>query len=154
MADRPHILFNRKKQKYVRRIRIMEPDGQSMTVFTADRFTGPYTKMREHFHPLGMNSGEFDLAEDGEGHGCIYFEKVPAETGCTELSEDRTGVNEVYSFHFPHPEGPPAVRKVKTHFVRKGRHSLLIAGTTGCRPNPTEAAGDSFHGPFAPLPDP
>lgn len=155
MADRPHILYNAATGKYVCWIKIMERDGQSMTVLTADRFAGPYTKVREHFRPNGMNAGDFDLCRDEAGRGYIYFEKVHTETVCAELSADYTDVNGTYSSHFPHPEGPPAVREATAHFIRKGRHYLLTSGTTGYRPNPAEAAaGDGYHGPFTVLKDP
>jgi hypothetical protein len=59
-----------------------------------------------------------------------------------------------YSTHFPR-SNPPFVREAPAHFVRNGRHYLLTSGTTGYRPNPSEAAiATDWHGPFQVLGDP
>ena len=154
-ADRPHILYNEKTKKYVCWIKVMHTDGrQTQTVLVADALTGPYTKVRENLQPLGMNGGDFDLAQDVDGKAYYYFEKVHSMTVCAELSDDYTDVNGKYSTHFPHI-GPPYVREATAHFLRNGKHYLVTSGTTGYFPNPSEVAvSDNWHGPFTVLGNP
>ena len=149
--DRPHIIYNKNTKKYICWVKVMS-DEQRSTVLTADKLTGPYTKVREGLMPLGMSAGDFDLAVDEEtGKGYYYFEKVHTETICAELSDDYTDVNGVYSSHFPHPY-PPFVREATAHFMRGGNHYLITSGTTGYLPNPSEAAvSANWHGPFTVL---
>ena len=153
--DRPHILYNEKTKKYVCWLKIMNADRtQSMTVLAADSILGPYTKVRENLKPLGMSSGDFDLAKDDQGKAYYYFERVHSELICVELTEDYTDVTGVYSRHFPQPY-PPYVREAPAHFERNGRHYLITSGTTGYSPNPSEVAvADDWHGPFTVLGDP
>ena len=154
--DRPHILFNARTKKYVCWLKIMNADNtQSFTVLTADRLLGPYTKVCERLYACGMNCGDFDLAAAPDGKAYVYFERVHSETICADLTDDYCGVTGYYSTHFPHHEGPPFVREATAHFVRGGRHYLITSGTTGYRPNPSEAAvADTWHGPFTVLGDP
>jgi hypothetical protein len=153
--DRPHILFNRKTQKYVCWLKIIEKDGrQTMTVMTAESLKGPYTRVKTGLMPLGMSAGDFDLARDEDGKAYIYFDRVHSELICAELTEDYTDVNGVFSRHFPRVQ-PPYVREAPAHFERRGKHYLVTSGTTGYLPNPSEAAlSDSWHGPFRLLSDP
>ena len=153
--DRPHILFNAATGKYVCWLKIMNPDGtQSMTILTADQILGPYTKVRENFRPHGMSSGDFDLAVDENGKAYYYFERVHSDLICAELTDDYLDVTAHYSIHFPR-SNPPFVREAPAHFFRNGRHYLLTSGTTGYRPNPSEAAiATDWHGPFQVLGDP
>ena len=66
--DRPHIIYNKATKKYVCWLKIMHKDGtQDETVLTADRFLGPYTKVREGLRPLNMSAGDFDLVVAPDG---------------------------------------------------------------------------------------
>ncbi len=155
MMDRPHIIYNKKTGKFVCWLKIMEKDGtQSETVLTADKLTGPYTKVREKLYPLNMSAGDFDLAVAPDGKAYYYFERVHSETICADLTGDYTDVTGYYSTHFPRCH-PPYVREATAHFVRGGKHYLVTSGTTGYMPNPSEiAVGDSWHGPYTVLGDP
>lgn len=150
--DRPHILYNRKTKKYVCWLKIMKKDGtQGETILTADHILGPYTKVQEGLHPLGMSAGDFDLAIAEDGKGYYYFERVHSELICADLTEDYTNVTGYYSTHFP-LVSPPFVREAPVHFQRNGKHYLLTSGTTGYLPNPSKAAvADTWHGPFKDL---
>ena len=154
--DRPHILYNQKTGRYVCYLKIMEKDGsQSMTILTAERLLGPYEIVKEHFHPYGMNCGDFDLAVDEEGNGYWYFERVHSDLICADLSDNFLDVKDSYSVHFPHPEGVPYVREAPAHFTRNGIHYLITSGTSGYYPNPSEtASADDYHGPFTVLGSP
>ena len=147
--DRPHIIFNKKTQKYVCWLKIMNADDtQSETILTADNILGPYTKVKESLRPLGMSAGDFDLAVAEDGKAYYFFERVHSELICAELNEDYTDVSGYYSTHFPQPY-PPYVREAPAHFVRKGKHYLVTSGTTAYYPNPTETAvADTWHGPY------
>ncbi len=153
MMDRPHILYNARTRKFVCWLKIMERDGrQASTILTADHILGPYTMVRTGLHPLGMSAGDFDLAAASDGKAYYYFERVHSETICADLTEDYTDVSGYYSTHFPHHMGPPFVREATAHFVRRGKHYLLTSGTTGYKPNPSEAAlAETWHGPYTVL---
>ena len=155
MMDRPHILYNRRTQKFVCWLKIMEKNGeQTETVLTADSLLGPYTIVRRGLRPLGMSAGDFDLAAAPDGKGYYFFERVHSETIIADLTEDYTGVTGYYSTHFPQPQ-PPFVREATAHFVRRGRHYLVTSGTTGYLPNPSQiAVADTWHGPYRVLGDP
>lgn len=147
--DRPHIIYNKKTGKYVCWLKIMKKNQeQTETVLTAYHILGPYTKVRENLHPLGMSAGDFDLAVADDGKGYYYFERVHSELICADLTDDYTDVTGYYSTHFPRI-APPYVREAPAHFIRNGKHYLLTSGTTGYLPNPSEAAvADTWHGPF------
>lgn len=153
--DRPHIIYNQTTGKYVCWMKIMGRDGsQSETILTADRFLGPYTKIRAGLRPLGMDAGDFDLAVDEDGRAYYFFERVHSELICAELTGDYTDVTGKYSTHFPRGT-PPFVREGISHFVRGGMHYLLTSGTTGYFPNPSEiAAAENWHGPYRVLGNP
>lgn len=155
MMDRPHIIYNARTKKYVAWLKIMNRDGtQTETVLTADRFLGPYTKVREGLRPLNMSAGDFDLAVAADGKAYYYFERVHSETVCADLTEDYTDVTGFYSTHFPQPY-PPYVREATAHFLRKNKHYLITSGTTGYLPNPSLAAiADTWHGPYTVLGNP
>ena len=156
MMDRPHILYNARTGKFVCWLKIMEKGGgQASTILTADSILGPYTIVRTGLRPLGMSAGDFDLAAASDGKGYYYFERVHSETVCADLSDDYTDVTGYYSTHFPHHVGPPFVREATAHFMRRGKHYLITSGTTGYRPNPSEAAvADTWHGPYTVLGNP
>ena len=110
--DRPHIIYNKATKKYVCWLKIMHKDGtQDETVLTADRFLGPYTKVREGLRPLNMSAGDFDLVVAPDGKAYYMFERVHSETIIADLTDDYTDVTGYYSTHFPHPY-PPYVREL------------------------------------------
>lgn len=152
--DRPHIIYNKRTKKFVCWLKIMEKDGQTETVLTADEITGPYTIVNEGLRPLGMSAGDFDLCVASDGKAYYYFERVHSETICADLTDDYTNVTGHYSTHFPHLH-PPHVREATAHFLRRGKHYLITSGTSGYLPNPSEVAvADTWHGPFTVLGNP
>ncbi len=155
MMDRPHIIYNRRTEKFVCWLKIMHKDDhQTVTILTADNLLGPYVKVREGFQPMGLNAGDFDLAVAPDGKGYYFFERVHSETIIADLTDDYTNVTGYYSTHFPRPF-PPFVREATAHFVRKGKHYLITSGTTGYLPNPSEVAiADTWHGPYTVLDNP
>ena len=153
--DRPHIIYNERTKKFVCWVKVMRSDGsQTMTVLTADSFLGKYEIVTRDLRPLGMFSGDFDLAVAEDGKAYIYFERVHSETICADLTEDYTNVTGYYSTHFPRPY-PPYVREATAHFIRNGKHYLVTSGTTSYLPNPSEVAvADTWHGPYTVIGDP
>ena len=153
--DRPHIIYNKRTQKFVCWLKIMNKDkSQTETILTADHILGPYTKVREGLRPLNMSAGDFDLVVADDGKAYYYFERVHSETICADLTDDYTDVTGFYSTHFPRKH-PPYVREATAHFSRGGKHYLVTSGTTGYLPNPSEVAiADSWHGPYTVLGDP
>lgn len=155
MMDRPHIIYNERTKKYVCWLKIMQKDGQTETVLTADKFTGPYTVVNENIRPCDFDAGDFDLVvDDKTKKAYYYFEKVHTETVCAELNDDYTDVTGVFTSHFP-AKCPPFVREATAHFYRNNKHYILTSGTTGYLPNPSQVAvGDDYHGPFQILGNP
>jgi hypothetical protein len=149
MLDRPHIIYNRRTQKFICWLKIMGKGGQTRTVLVADNITGPYTIVHKDMRPLGMSAGDFDLVvSPDDGKAYMYFERVHSEMICADLTDDYTDFTGYYSTHFPHI-APPSVREGPAYFKRKGKHYLATSGTSGYFPNPSEVAvADTYHGPF------
>ncbi len=153
--DRPHIIYNKTTKKFVCWVKVMCKDGtQRSTVLTADKITGPYTKVKTGLRPLNMSAGDFDLVVAPDGKAYYIFERVHSEMICADLTDDYTDVTGYYSTHFPQ-KYPPYVREAVAHFRRDGLHYLITSGTTGYLPNPSEVAvGNTWHGPYTVLGNP
>lgn len=154
MMDRPHILYNKKTEKYVAWLKIMgEPSY--FTVLEADDILGPYKMVNKKVNPFGNLVGDFDLISDEKSckayvisqkpHSCIY---------CAELNDAYTDAKGEYSEHFYHT-APPEAREAPACFMREGKCFIITSGTTGYYPNPSEAAvADTWHGPYTILGNP
>ncbi|MEJ8744514.1 hypothetical protein WKT07_13945 [Mediterraneibacter sp. HCN-7094] len=59
-VDRPHILYNKKTQKYVCWVKLSEEDGYFL-IMTSENLLGPYKMEKDHFHPFDTSVGDFDL---------------------------------------------------------------------------------------------
>ena len=161
IMDRPHILYNTGTKQFVMWVKFAgnaENPGdwrdQYMGVAVSEDIEKPFRMVRT-LHPLGMNSGDFDLmADPADGKGYIVFDRVHTEMVIADLTEDYTDVNGYYSSHFPKGH-PPYTREAPAYFYRQGTHYLLTSGTTGYFPNPSEiAASGLMHGPWQELGDP
>ena len=99
--DRPHIIYNQKRKKFICWLKIMEKDGsQSETILEADDILGPYQIIHTGLRPLGMSAGDFDLAVAEDGKAYYYFERVHSELICADLTEDYTNVTGVLQYPF------------------------------------------------------
>lgn len=161
IMDRPHILYNARTKKFVMWVKFAgtaeKPHDwqiQYMGIATADAITGPFT-LGKTLHPLGMNSGDFDLYQDArDGKAYFIFDRVHTELIVADLSDDYLDVTGYYSSHFPHP-GPPLTREAPAFFKSGPRYFLVTSGTTGYDPNPAEyAVAPLPHGPWTLLGDP
>lgn len=151
--DRPHIIYNHKTKKYVMWIKIMVSlISQAMVILTSDKLLGPYQIVKNCYHPLDMNCGDFDLYVDEKTNkGYIFFERPHFELITAELTDDYLACNGVFSEHY---KGliPPLTREGVTHFVRNGTHYLITSGTTGYDPNVSWVASfDDYHGEYRDL---
>lgn len=150
-AERPHILYCERTKKYVCWLKVMEGARQQAAILISDRLLGPYTLVKDHYSPAGMDMGDFDLAKAPDGKAYCYFERPHTELICAELAEDYLGTAGTYTVHFPR-RTPPYTREAPAYLGRKNRHYLLTSGTTGYHPNPSESAvADGFHGPWKTL---
>ena len=161
IMDRPHILYNDRTRQFVMWLKFagskenpQEWQKQYMGIAVSDDITGPFTLI-DSFHPLGMNSGDFDLVKnESDGKAYIYFERVHSELICADLTDDYTGVTGYYSTHFS-GRRPPFVREAPAFFKRKDMLYLITSGTTAYFPNPSEiACSPAHHGPWTALGDP
>lgn len=57
-----------------------EDQTQAETVLIADHILGPYQKVRERIHPLGMNAGDFDLAIADDGKAYYFLSGYTAKS--------------------------------------------------------------------------
>jgi hypothetical protein len=155
ILDRPHIIYNRKDRRFVMWVKLAgtREDArdwrcQYMCVAVADSLTGPFNPVR-FFHPLGMNSGDFDLVVDeGTAKAFIYFERTHSGLICADLSDDYLDVTGVHSVLFEY-SGVPFSREAPAFFKRGGSLWLLTSGTTAYFPNPTEVMrAEHYHGPW------
>lgn len=154
--DRPHILYCRKTGNYVAWLKIMGGlMSQFMNILTAEKLEGPYTAVREVYHPLDMDSGDFTLAMDEEnGKAYIIFERPHFQLICADLTDDYTACTGKYSVHYDGRK-PPYTREAPTFFTHKGRKYLFTSGTTGYFPNQSSVCVfDDFHGEYTDLGDP
>lgn len=154
--DRPHIIYCKKTRKYVAWLKIMDqPMNQFMMVLTADRLEGPYLTVRQVYHPLDMNSGDFALAiDENTDKAYIIFERPHFELICATLTDDYTACTGEYSTHYSGRK-PPYTREGVTFFTREGRKYLITSGTTGYFPNRSNVCVfDDFHGEYQDLGDP
>lgn len=135
--DRPHIIQNPQGQ-FVLWIK-HSGDRACFTVYTAPRFAGPYTMVRDRFRPLGKKVGDFDLFQDRDGNAYVFFDADHEGIVQLELTEDRTDIT---GKPIVHRGGlhPPFVREGPAVFLREGRYYLLTSGMTGYLPNPSESA--------------
>ncbi len=155
LADRPHIIYNRRTKKFVCWIKIMHPEdwSQSRTVLVADDIQGPYQMVGRDIKPLGMSAGDFDLVIAHDDKAYMIFERVHTEMIVADLTDDYTGFTGYYSTHFPQTQ-PPFTREAPAYFTRGGKHYLLTSGTSGYHANPSLAAvADTYHGPWTMLGD-
>jgi hypothetical protein len=154
LLDRPHIIHNAATAKWVAWIKVMGRH-QCLTVLTADEFLGPYDVVRPAYHPLGLDSGDFDLhVDEATGAAYIWFARPHGELICATLTDDFTAVTGEFSAHLQGLR-PPYTREAPTHFVREGRHYLLTSGTTGYLPNRSLVTTfKDYHGEYRNLGDP
>jgi Beta-fructosidases (levanase/invertase) len=155
MMDRPHILFNEKTGKYVCWLKIMGYNNiQTITIYSADEFLGPYTMVKTRYRPYRMSAGDFYLSKDANtGKAYYYFDKVHTSIISAELTDDYLGVSDNYTSHIER-DFPPFAREAPVHFIRKGKHYMITSGITGYKPNPSEVVvGDDYLGPFTEIGD-
>ena len=146
--DRPHILYNDATKKFVMWVKLAGTEAdkndwscQFMGVAQADSVTGPFQLIRS-FHPLGMDSGDFDLVKDPHtGKAYIYFERVHTEMICADLTDDYLDVTGRFSEHFAY--GAP--------FTPEVEERLLAAEIDLVALFETERGGYSFR-PFSKYP--
>ena len=149
--DRPHIVKCEKTGQYVCWLKYC--DKNEFSILVADRFTGPYTLIREAYQPYGKKCGDFDiLVEDGKAY--LFVETDHLDLIVCVLDDTFTTVEgECVKLY----EGirPPFTREGVTVFKRDGLYFLLTSGMMGYVPNPSEvAASSSVWGPYHILGDP
>ena len=151
--DRPHILYNKSIKRYVCWLKLSEEKGY-FVILTSDNLLGPYKMEKDHYHPYGVNVGDFDLWQDENGKGYLYFEHDHAGVISTELTTDFLDVQGEYLDMFTGLR-PPYTREACTHFKYKDKHYLLTSGMIGYIPNPSEiAVSDNPLGPYTVLGNP
>ena len=150
IIDRPHVLYNKKTNKYVMWIKFSgTPDKpkdwstQHAGIAICDTINGEYELVKEFF-PNGQCMGDFDFVEDTEtGTVYIYFSHIigpnPSDVLCMRLTEDYLGVEKGSIAYFPYGS-PPDSREAPALFKHGGKIYLATSGTSGYNPNPSMIA--------------
>jgi len=139
IMDRPHILYNKKTNKYVMWAKCVtrclkegaDFESAKYYISLADKITGPYT----YSHVIeGITAGDFDLfIENGKGY---YLGAEVHSMHARELNDEFTGFTGNHSVHIE-KERPPFVREAPCYFVHEGRRFIITSGTSGYFANPT-----------------
>ncbi len=148
--DRPHILYDDKKDRFVMWMKIMTPHPYFMVAVSKD-ITGPFTLLHK-VQPCGFGCGDFDLVKDpATGKAVVVFERVHSSMIVMDLNEDYTDVAGYYTEHLVKGR-PPFVREAPALFQKDGKWWMFTSGTTAKFPNPTETAvAETLHGPWTEL---
>lgn len=164
VIDRPHIIYNKKTNKYVMWMKLTgTPDKpqdwstQHAGIAVSDTFLGKYTFVNEFF-PGGEQMGDFDFVKDDNSEDMyVYFSHIigpnPADVLCMKLTDDYLCVEDEKKIYFPYGS-PPDSREAPAFFKHNGKIYLTASGTTGYNPNPTMlAVADRCDGPWSVLGD-
>ena len=138
IMDRPHIIFNKKTNKYVLWAKCCSGLTFSTSAFAicvSDSIKGPFKYIKSVAY-FPFTAGDFDMFEE-DGKGYIIYENPHTEIICQTLTDDYTDLTEEYSSHLKR-KCPPYTREAPAFFARKGRKFLLTSGTTGYYPNTTQ----------------
>lgn len=139
--------------RYICWLKLSEGTGY-FVILSSQNLLGPYRMEKDHYRPFGASVGDFDLWQDEEGKGFLYFEHDHAGVISTGLTDDYLDVQGEYLDMFT-GLNPPYAREACTHFVYKDRHYLLTSGMIGYIPNPSEiAVSDNPLGPYKILGNP
>ena len=136
VVDRPHVIFNKKINKYVCWCKTCTGQSFSKTMFSIC-IGDTLNKMQyvKSFIPEPFEAGDFDLFEY-EDKGYIIFENPHYNMVLYELSDDYMSLGKKYSTHIDYPY-PPYVREAPCFFTYNKRLYILTSGTTGYYPNST-----------------
>lgn len=157
MLDRPHILFNKKINKYVMWAKVMtgvadKPDYA--IILTSDSIKGPFKLVKDKYNPNGNAMGDFEIVEDGDKAYLIY-ERPHTDLVITPLTEDyMCVVEDDYKIYFENGH-PPFIREAPATFKHNNKIYMITSGTTAKFPNPSEVAvSDEYMGHWKVLGDP
>lgn len=137
--DRPHILKCESTGKYVCWIK-QSGEEACFLILESDKFTGPYSIVKEEYRPLGYKVGDPDFIID-EQNGKAYLFMDGDHVGIIgmELTEDYREVEKEVSRQY---EGlyPPFCREAVALFERNGKKYMLTSGMSGYVPNKSDSA--------------
>ncbi|MBE7087850.1 MAG: hypothetical protein E7369_06090 [Clostridiales bacterium] len=153
IMDRPHIIYNELTKKYVMWAKTVGSDFTKckFSVCVGDDLHS--FKFIKEFEPKPFHAGDFDLFKVGS-KAYVVYENPHTEMVLHELTDDYTGVTDVYSSHLK-LECPPFVREAPAYFERNGRRYVFTSGTTGYFPNRTILYDiTDLHGEWVDLGDP
>lgn len=153
-VDRPHIVKNKNTGTYVCWLKLCGA-GACFTVLTADKLSGPYTIVKEHYNPFGLNIGDFDISVDEETQTAyLYCEAEHDMVVGIRLNGEYTEGVEIVSRQYEHLHAP-FCREGVTVFSRNEKLYMLTSGMTGYVPNQSDAAVSAdYEEPFISVGDP
>ena len=152
--DRPHILYCRKRKKYVCWIKLSGAQA-AFVILMSDNLLGPYTITQEFYRPNGLEVGDFDLiCEEDTGNAYLYAEANHESIVCMQLSQDYLRAEKEISRQYAGLT-PPFTREAPALFEWKGKKYMITSGMTGYIPNRSDCAvSESWENPFASIGNP
>ena len=136
IMDRPHIIFNKRTNKYVMWTKSgFEKDFGTCSFAIC---VGDSLKNMKYIKMIDLTphaAGDFDLFEYGN-KAYIVYACPHTKMVIRELNSDYTDVTNNYSEHLYKPY-PPYVREAPCVFRKDDRLLMLTSGTTGYYPNET-----------------
>lgn len=138
--DRPHIIYSHATGKYVCWIKFSAKKESCFLVLTADKFSGPYTIVKTHFRPYGLEVGDFDIYQDKvTDKSYLYFANGRQGIIACELTFDCTDVIGEYRIYY---QGlvVPFCREGIAVFEYNNQLYMFTSGMTGYVPNASQIA--------------
>lgn len=138
--DRPHIVRSHITKKYVCWIKFSAKKESCFLILVADNFLGPYSVVKTHFRPYGLEVGDFDIYQDKKTNKTyLYFANGAKGIVACELSADCVDVVGNYKVYYQDLV-VPFCREGIAVFEYKNHLYMLTSGMTGYVPNPSQVA--------------
>lgn len=151
-VDRPHIRKCLKTGKYVAWLKLS--DDECFVVLQADRFTGSYQIVHDHYQPFDHAVGDFDIAIDENQTGYLFMDADHQGILGMQLADDFLSCTREVSWSYRGLK-PPFTREGVALCEYQGKKYLFTSGMTGYVPNQSDCAvADSWEDEFKSIGDP
>lgn len=151
-VDRPHIRKCEKTGKYVAWLKLS--DDECFVVLQADRFTGPYHIVRDHYQPFDHAVGDFDIAIDENQTGYLFMDADHQGILGMQLTDDFLSCTREISWSYRGLK-PPFTREGVALCEYQGKKYMFTSGMTGYVPNQSDCAvANSWEDEFESIGDP
>lgn len=151
-VDRPHIRKCPQTGKYVAWLKLS--DAECFVILQADRFTGPYQIVRDHYQPFDHRVGDFDIAIAENQTGYLFMDADHQGILGLRLADDFLSCTREVSWSYRGLK-PPFTREGVALCEYQGKKYMFTSGMTGYIPNQSDCAvADSWEDEFKSIGDP